>query len=146
MGQKFLDQITQKLQLTPDQVSQIKQIHQNFITQTSATRQQIKDKMKAMVALWTADSPDPAAIKLLADGIEPMRVEVRNASIDSLVATLNVMTPDQRTKLHTLIQSHPGFGWMLGSSMFGGMGMCSEKGDSSKAGAGGGPGACPLSQ
>lgn len=106
--QAHLDKLTQELNLTPSQVSEIKQIHQDFLTATQATRDDLMAKKQQMMTLWMATPIDVNAIKALAADMERDRAEIRDRGIDAMAAGLNVLTPDQRAKLGTMMQNLKG--------------------------------------
>lgn len=106
--QAHLDRLTTELNLTPSQVSQIRQIHQDFATATQATRDDLKAKKQQMMTLWTVQPVDVNAIKALAADIDRDKAAIRDRGIDAMAAGLNVLTPDQRAKLRTMMQDMKG--------------------------------------
>ncbi len=106
--QGHLDKLTKELNLTPSQVSQIRQIHQDFVTSTQATRDDLRAKRQQMMTLWMADPIDANAIKALAADIDRDKAEIRDRGIDAKVSGLSVLTPDQRAKLRTMMQDMKG--------------------------------------
>lgn len=96
--------IVQQLNLTQDQVNQLRQLRQDFWNDTQATREQLQTKFKQMIGLWTAAQPDVSQIKALASDIDALRAEIRDAGIDYMIRALSVLTPAQRDKLRTMIK------------------------------------------
>lgn len=99
--------IVKALGLSDAQVAETKALHKEFFDSTQQIRDQIKAKAKAMAALWAAEDPDVAAIKAAAAEIDALRAEMRDKGIDYLVKGLQVLTPQQREKLRTMIQNRP---------------------------------------
>ena len=115
MGMGFaahLAKIAKELSLTPDQIKQLKQIHEEFMTATKTTREELRGKMKEMVGLLVVDQPDVTAIKTLASEIDKIKAELHDTAIDYIIRGLGVLTTDQRAKLKTMIEkwSSKGFG------------------------------------
>lgn len=144
--------IADELNLTQDQLTQLKQIRDDFLAQTKDTRDQIKAKMKDIAALFTADNPNPDAIKAAFADIDALKVSIRNAAVDKMIAGMNVLTADQRTKLRELIKNRPGIGMgcmgccgcCIGCGMGQGMGPGSGMGGGSGVGPGAGQGCCAV--
>lgn len=146
MGLGFGPKMAQQLGLTQDQLTRLQAIKQDCAKATQPLREQMQTKMTEMKQLWMADQPNAAAIKAAAADMDALRAEVRNICIDYAIAGYNVLTPDQKAKLHTALQDMPGCGMMLGCGGCGGPGMMG-KGAGMGPGAGMGMGAgCPMGQ
>lgn len=130
--------VAAELGLTQNQVAQVKQLHADFMAATAAQRQQLQEKSRQMAQLWAADQPDAVAIKSLAGEIDAIRADIRNACIDNAVQGLKILTPEQRTKLQTMVRNKAGAmdGWGFGC----GCGMCGGMGCGIGCGIGGGMG------
>jgi Spy/CpxP family protein refolding chaperone len=113
----FGPRIAQELNLSQDQIATLKALHADFVEATKATREQLRDKMSELAALWADDQSTAADIKAKAEEIEALRSIIRNTGIDYLVRARNVLTPEQRTKLSELIKNRPGFGGGMGMMM-----------------------------
>ncbi|MEN6356739.1 MAG: Spy/CpxP family protein refolding chaperone [Armatimonadota bacterium] len=108
-----------ELGLTDDQVTKLRQIHTDFMTATQSTRDQIRTKMQEMAQLWTTDATaDQLKAKL--DEIDPLKVELRDAAIDSALKARSVFTDEQRAKVRQMIKDKTEDG--MGMSM--GLGAC----------------------
>ncbi len=119
------------LNLTQDQIAQIKVLRTQFQTATQTTRTDLKARVLEMIQLWSANPPDPVAIKAKAAEIETLKATIKDARIDFMISVYSLLTPAQKaqvqTKLQTLttkIQEGKGMDW--------GMGVC-------PGGMGGGP-------
>lgn len=129
--------LTQQLNLTQDQVNQLRQLRQDFWNATQTTREQLQAKCKEMIGLWTAAQPDASRIKALAADIDALRAEIRDTGIDYMIRALNVLTPAQREKLRSMVKDMgerclkmgggccfgPGIGCGLGLGLGPGAGM-----------------------
>jgi len=104
-GGPLFGRIATELGLTDQQIAQLRQIQQDFLAATQTDRTQLLTKVKEMVQLWSADQPDTTAIKALAAEIDDIRARIRDAAIDRTASVLNVLTPEQRDKLRSLIKS-----------------------------------------
>lgn len=143
-----------ELKLTPDQIAQMKQLCAECRAQTQAIRDELKAKMKDMVALWTVENPNPVEIKALFTGIDLLRADLRDVCVDKMIAGLGLLTVEQRAKLREMIKNRPGFGFGMGCGMgFGpgcgagmgaGMGPGCGMGGGRGPGPGAGQGTCPL--
>lgn len=129
--------LANQLNLTEDQVAQLKGIHQQFLTSTAPLREQMQAKCKEMGELWAADQPNAAAIKALAADIDVLRADIRNAGIDDMLAGLNVLTADQRAQLREIMKNR-GCGLMM--ALCGGPGCCGAPGKGMGMGPGRGMG------
>jgi len=149
--------IAQQLNLTQDQVNQLRQLRQDFWNDTQATREQLQTKCKQMIELWTAAQPDAGRIKALAADIDALRAEIRDAGIDYMIRALGVLTPAQRDKLRTMIKDMganclkmgggycfgPGIGCGLGLGLGPGAGMGAGLGPRNATGPRAQMGICP---
>jgi Spy/CpxP family protein refolding chaperone len=132
MGMGMLGKMSKELNLSADQVAQLKTIQKGFMDSTQATRTDIQAMMKQMMELWMADQPDAGAIKDLAGQLDALRAQIRNSAIDHAVSGIGVLTADQRAKLREIIGKNPGMCMGMGCGLACGVGM-------------GGPGmGCPM--
>ncbi len=85
----------QKLNLSDDQLTQIKKIHMDF------QRKQIQNEAKIRLArldlsqMIQADKPDRSAIEKSIRDISSIETDTKLARVDQLLAIKNVLTPDQ---------------------------------------------------
>ena len=157
----MLGRLAKALELTDAQIAELKQIHQDFLTATQDTRDELQAKIKEMLKLWSADQPDAAAIKALASDIDALRAQIRDAGIDHMISALNVLTPAQREKLRTLLKEWaprciggmgcgfccgPGLGCGMGVGRGPGMGGGMGPGWGNGTGPRGGTPGCPLTR
>ncbi len=115
--------IAQQLNLTQDQVNQLRQLRQDFWDATQTAREQLQAKCKEMVGLWTAAQPNAGRIKALAADIDALRAEIRDTGIDYMIRALNVLTPAQREKLQKMIKDMGDRCLKMGGGCFFGPGM-----------------------
>lgn len=128
-----------QLGLTDQQIAELKQIQQDFLTDTQADRTKLLESAKKMAQLWSADQPDVNAIKALAAEMDELRARIRDAAIDRVASALNVLTSEQREKLRSLIKDRwPLCGWCAGCGCCG-LGLGPGCGFGNGPGAGVGP-------
>lgn len=118
--------IARELNLSKDQMDKLKEIHTEFFNATKDTREQLKAKRQQMIALWSVDQPDAAAIKSLFTEMDPLKVQLREAAVDHAVQAYDILTPAQKVKVRQMIKAHvnrmgAGCG-MMGGDMEGGAG------------------------
>jgi Spy/CpxP family protein refolding chaperone len=91
------------LDLTDEQVNQLKRLQQERITASQAVYTQISQKQKQLTDLLTAGSSDAATIGNLNIEIQRLRTQVNTQPPASIKdQALAVLTPDQKTKLEKL--------------------------------------------
>ncbi|MGQ9456188.1 MAG: Spy/CpxP family protein refolding chaperone [Armatimonadota bacterium] len=120
----FPQRLVVQLGLTDQQVAELRQIQQDFLTATQADRTNLLAKAKQMTQLWSTDQPDINAIRALAAEIDELRARIRDAAIDNAASALTVLTGEQREKLRSLIKNRWPLcgccGWCIG---YGGCGL-----------------------
>ena len=116
MGDGMIEKFKTQLSLTDAQITQLKSIHEDFMTSTKDARDQLKTAMQQLRELWTTCQPNADTIKAKADEIDPIRKQIRDSAIDHAIQAYNVLTPEQQTKAQAIIKSIPDF--------CGGMGCC----------------------
>lgn len=132
MGMGMLGRMSKELNLSADQVAQLKTNQKDFMDSTQATRTEIQAKMKQMMELWMADQPNAGDIKDVANQLEALRTQIRNSAIDHAIVATRVLSADQRAKLREMIGKNPGMCMGMGCGLACGAGM-------------GGPGmGCPM--
>jgi Spy/CpxP family protein refolding chaperone len=121
-----------ELNLSADQLTQLKAIQKDCMDSTQSIRTDIQAKMKQMMDLWMVDQPDAGAIKDLASQLDALRMQIRNSAIDHAVSAIGVLSADQRAKLRDMMKKSPGMCMGMGCGICCGAGM-------------GGPGmGCPM--
>lgn len=134
--------IAKQLNLTPDQVTQLTAIRDDFLAATKTAREDLQAGMEEMLQLWSAEQPDAVAVKTLAARQDAIRATIREACIDRAIAALGVLTPAQREQLRTMVKNRPGCGMMLGCGLGMGGPACGM-GMGARGGMGIGPGGGP---
>jgi|GEM_PF-421220 len=124
MGMGMLGKLGKELNLSADQITQLKTIQKDFMDSTAATRSEIQAKMKQMMDLWAADQPDAAAIKSMAAQLDALRAQVRDAAIDHAVSAIGVLTPEQRAKMQQMMKNNPGMCMGMGCGLCCSAGLC----------------------
>ncbi len=141
----WLGRLAAELGLTDQQLAQLRQIQQDFLTATLADRTELLAKIKQMIQLWSADEPNVGAIRQLAADIDEIRARIRDAAIDRAASALSILTPEQRDKLKSIIKSRWPMCWWcagcgLGLGPGGGLGLGPGPGAGPRGGRGMGPG------
>ena len=111
MGGHFehmLDHLKVALNLSDDQVKQIQPIFDQLKTQNAPIRQQLMANHQAMVAALVANPNDLTTAQNLLAQQSTLQQTVQSNMLTAASKALNILTPDQRTKLAQLIASHMG--------------------------------------
>lgn len=107
-------QIAQQLNLTQDQMSKLKAIHDQFKQATQTQRQELMARIKELADLWANGSSTTEELTAKADQIDALKTQIRNIAISYMVQARSILTPDQLQKIKAWIASKPhlGMGWM----------------------------------
>jgi Spy/CpxP family protein refolding chaperone len=106
--------VVTELGLTSDQVTQLQKITDQFVSDTKTPRAQLQTKLGELAQLWTAENPDESAIRAKIAEVDSVRAQIRDAMVDRTLASMKVLTPEQKTKLRDLVKNRPGFGIGMG--------------------------------
>lgn len=101
----MLEKIAKELNLTSDQICQLKKIKSDFMDATKDTRAQLKAEKENLANLWAADTLDADAIKAEFSKIDELKSQLRDTGIDYAAKAMNILTSDQRCKLKTMIKN-----------------------------------------
>lgn len=115
--------VVNELNLSQTQVSKLQKITDQFISDTQPMRTSLQTKCKELAQLWTAEKPSETAIRKKIAEIDGVRSKLRNAMVDRTFAAMNVLTPEQKTKLRSLVKNRAGFGTGMGCSLGMGCGL-----------------------
>jgi len=105
-GGRHLDKLAEQLNLSQQQVDQIKAIFAELHEQNAQSRESIHGGFKAVMETLLKNPDDTAAAQAL---IDQQAATERTLKTNMLAATskaLNVLTPDQRTQLGQMIEEH----------------------------------------
>lgn len=107
-------QIAQQLNLTQDQISRLKAIHDQFMQDTQSQRQELMTRVRELANLWSNGTSTTEELTAKADQIDALKTQIRNTAISYMVQTRSILTPDQLQKVREWIASKPhlGMGWM----------------------------------
>jgi periplasmic protein CpxP/Spy len=97
-----LKRLTDKVDLSDAQQSEIKAIIETSRTGTENVRRQLLDNRKAMHSLVTGSDYTIEKVRELADQQAQLRAELTVARIDTMHRTLQVLTAEQQAKLAKL--------------------------------------------
>ena len=97
-------QVAQQLNLTPQQRQQIRGLNQEARRELAPAQAQVRQLRARLQALWNAPQPQQQAILTLHRELNTLRQVVQERRIRLRIATLNVLTPQQRTQLNQLRQ------------------------------------------
>jgi Spy/CpxP family protein refolding chaperone len=92
------------LDLTPDQIEQIRQIRSQRKDQLSRQRQAMRQAMQELRQLMAGDA-SADQIRQKYDEVKSLRLKVADAQFDNLLAIREVLTPEQRRKFADQMQN-----------------------------------------
>jgi Spy/CpxP family protein refolding chaperone len=98
-----MGEIREELDLSDAQVDQIKAIFRDAFEQNAANRQRLHGGMESIARTLIANPNDIAAAQALIDQQAEAERVLKTNILASMSKALNVLTPDQRTKLGTLL-------------------------------------------
>ena len=110
-GQMFLGHLEhaqQALGLSDQQVSDIKAIFQDLRTQNQQFRQSQRATMQQVAQLLLNNPNDVASAQALIDQQTTDERTMKSNALNAASKALNVLTPDQRSKLSTMLQERMG--------------------------------------
>jgi Spy/CpxP family protein refolding chaperone len=96
----------QTLGLSDQQVSDIQAIFKDLHQQNQTYRQSMHSTMQQVAEMLIKNPNDIAAAQALLDRQMENERTLRNNALTAASKALNVLTPDQRGKLDTLVQEH----------------------------------------
>jgi len=97
--------LRQQLQLTNEQVSQLKEIRRQQFQALRPQREQIRTAARALREMTAAANPDATAIGNQVLALKNLRNQLRDARKEWNQKALAVLTPEQAAKLKELIES-----------------------------------------
>jgi Spy/CpxP family protein refolding chaperone len=103
-----LQHLKQELGLSDQQVSNIQAIFQDLRTQNQQYRQSMHSTMQQVAQILLNNPNDVAAAQALIDQQTNVERTMKTNALNAASKALNVLTPDQRSKLSTLIQERMG--------------------------------------
>ena len=106
--QKRLDKMLDMLKATDSQRTAIKAIAERMFTEMQPVHQQHKQLHDAMVAAFTADTVDRAAVEKLRLQVTALVDQGSQVFSKGLLDAAQVLTPEQRQTLAKFIQEHHG--------------------------------------
>ena len=98
----------QALGLTDQQTSDIKAIFQDLRQQNQQYRQSQRATMQQVAQMLINNPNDVAAAQALIDQQAANERAVKTNALNAVAKALNVLTPDQRTKLASMVQERMG--------------------------------------
>ncbi len=99
-----LQNVKQELGLSDQQAADIKAVFQNLRQQNEQYRQSMHGTMQQVAQLLLANPNDVAAAQALIDQQTNAERAMKTNALNAASKALNVLTPDQRTKLSTILQ------------------------------------------
>jgi protein CpxP len=96
----------EELDLSDQQVDQLKAIFTELHEQNAAYRDQMHDGLKAIADTLIANPNDVAAAQALLDAQFATERTMKTNMLNATSKALNVLTSEQRAKLSTLIEEH----------------------------------------
>ena len=103
-----LNHVKAELGLTDQQTTDIKAIFKDLRTQNEQYRQSMHGTMKQVAQILVNNPNDIAAAQALLDQQAATERTMKTNALTAASKALNVLTPEQRTKLGTMLQEHMG--------------------------------------
>jgi len=103
-----LQHLKQELGLSDQQASDIKAVFQDLRQQNAQYRQSMHSTMQQVAQILLNNPNDVAAAQALIDQQTNAERTMKTNALNAASKALNVLTPDQRAKLSTMIQEHLG--------------------------------------
>src|SRR5947209_17519844 len=103
-----LQHVKQELGLSDQQASDIKTIFQNLRQQNQQYRQSMHSTMQQVAQILLNNPNDVASAQALIDQQTNAERTMKTNALNAASKALNVLTPDQRSKLSTMIQDRMG--------------------------------------
>ena len=103
-----LQHLKAELGLTDQQTTDIKAIFEDLRTQNEQYRQSMHGTMQQVAQILLNNPNDIAAAQALVDQQAATERTMKTNALAAASKALNVLTPEQRTKLGTIIQEHMG--------------------------------------
>jgi len=101
---EHLQHVKQQLGLSDQQVTDIKAIFQDLRQQNQQYRQSMRGTMQQVAQTLLNNPNDIAAAQSLLDQQAATQHTLQTNTLNAMSKALNVLTPDQRTKLSTMLQ------------------------------------------
>ncbi|HUJ15995.1 MAG TPA: periplasmic heavy metal sensor [Thermoanaerobaculia bacterium] len=99
-----LQHVKQQLGLSDQQVTDIKAIFQDLRQQNQQARQSMRGTMQQAAQILLNNPNDVASAQALLDQQAATEKTLRANALNAMSKALNVLTPDQRAKLSTMLQ------------------------------------------
>ena len=103
-----LQHLKQDLGLSDQQASDIKAVFQDLRQQNAQYRQSMHSTMQQVAQILLNNPNDVAAAQAVIDEQTNAERTMKINALNAASKALNVLTPDQRTKLSTMVQEHLG--------------------------------------
>lgn len=108
MGMRHLRALKEKLDLSDAQVDQLKAIAAEVREANKPYRETMRGDFKSVATLLLANPNDLSKAESILDQNDAARKQMRENILRGVSKGLNVLTPEQRTKLGELIAQHAG--------------------------------------
>jgi len=103
-----LQHLKQDLGLSDQQASDIKAVFQDLRQQNAQYRQSMHSTMQQVAQILLNNPNDVAAAQAVIDQQTNTERTMKINALNAASKALNLLTPDQRTKLSTMVQEHLG--------------------------------------
>ncbi|PYQ61928.1 MAG: hypothetical protein DMF58_03165 [Acidobacteria bacterium] len=103
-----LQHLKQELGLSDQQASDIKAVFEDLRQQNAQYRQSMHSTMQQVAQILLNNPNDVAAAQAVIDEQTNAERTMKINALNAASKALNVLTPDQRTKLATMVQEHLG--------------------------------------
>ncbi len=101
-----------ELGLSKEQISEMQAMRERHFSETAPLREKLFSKRQELRLLWASPNPDAAQITAKQKEITELQAQMAEAATRHRLEALNVLTPEQREKLSSLMQERrPGGAW-----------------------------------
>lgn len=106
-GEGKLKKLTEKLDLTDDQSTQIEAIHEKYSQANQQSRQELQQAKEEMRSLLTSNA-NPNQLRQQHQAMQDLRQQLGNSRFESMLEVREILTAEQRQKMADMMAQHRG--------------------------------------
>lgn len=106
-GGEGIKKLTEKLDLTDEQSTQIEAIHEKYSQQNQQSRQELQQAREKMRSLLTSNAT-PNQLRQQHQEMQDLRQQLGNSRFESMLEVREILTPEQRQKMAEMMAQHRG--------------------------------------
>ena len=106
-GGEGIKKLTEKLDLTDEQSTQIDAIHEKYRAANEENYQQLQEAREEMRSLLTSDA-NPDRLRQQHQQMQSLRQQLANSRFEAMLEVREVLTPEQRQKMADMMAQHRG--------------------------------------